>query len=648
MKHYKKILVSAILCATLVACNSSNNNNGKAISLSILHMNDHHSHINADDFDYDVSALSLSDKLEDGSNISEVSVTYGGFPMMKTLFDNLAATATNPIKIHSGDAMTGTVYYSLFKGEADAAVMNDICFDVFALGNHEFDDGDAGLARFLDFLNRGSCNTPVLAANVVPHAQSPIANDYIQPYKLMEFEGEQVGIIGIDIADKTKNSSQPDAETEFLNEIETSQKYIDELEAMGVNKIILVTHYQYKNDLLLAQSLTGVDVIVGGDSHSLLVPNYPVASSSDMSGEAPKNLTDIGFNAVGSYPSIETNLNGETVCIVQAWEYAHLMGMLQVDFDENGVVTHCSGSPQMPLDTTFVYEYSDDENRVLSTGDSQRVVAELEQLSEPVFVEPAASTQTLIDGFNEQVAVLEQTVIGEVSEDLCLDRWPGQARSTICDASATYEHGSDISNIVAKAFLTVTPTADIAIQNGGGVRVDVATGEYTIADAFTLLPFSNTLVTLNMTGAEIITVIEDALSNTLDDEGSTGSYPYASGLRFHVNASEIEGQRVSQVEVNSRLMGDWIAIDTSATYTVVTNDFIASGRDGYDTFGVIYNDSKFVDTYTEYAEGFIKYMTQLSENNQTQAKLPKDEYSTQGYIGTNGCDHSAQTDCEGF
>ena len=56
----------------------------------------------------------------------------------------------------------------MFKGEADAALMNEVCFDAFALGNHEFNEGNAGLVKFLDFLNAGDCSTPVLAANIKP------------------------------------------------------------------------------------------------------------------------------------------------------------------------------------------------------------------------------------------------------------------------------------------------------------------------------------------------------------------------------------------------------------------------------------------------------------------------------------------------
>lgn len=636
MKTALTLAVSGLLATALpitAAANHDKTRFDRPLTVNILHMNDHHSHLKADDFGYDVTGLNLYSTRTDGSAIEEVAVTYGGFPMLVNSFKLLERSLRNPIKIHSGDAITGTLYYSLFNGEADAAMMNQICFDAFALGNHEFDDGDTGLATFLDFLNAGNCETPVLAANVVPGETSAIREGYIQPYSIMDVQGQKVGMIGIDIADKTKNSSQPDDTTEFLDELETAQRYIDELSAKGVNKIILVTHYQYANDIELAKQLRGVDVIVGGDSHSLL------------GGET---LSNLGFNVVGDYPTRTTNADGNPVCIVQAWEYAHLLGRLQVKFDRRGNVKSCRGNPVMPFKGEFTYEDSDGSSKVLSGFDKWKVGLSLAKEKELMLSWEDESTTALLAGFDEQVSVLEQTVIGTVADDLCLERFPGQARSTLCDAAATYANGSDISNIVAKAFMSVTPTADFAIQNAGGVRVDVAPGNYTIADAFTLLPFSNTLVTLEMTGQQIKAVLEDALSNTLDDGGSTGSYPYASGLRFNVDASQSFGNRISNLEINPRVVGSWAAIDMNETYTVVTNDFIASGRDGYDTFGVIFNQGLFENTFTEYAQGFIDYVQALTEAELPVTKLPLEEYSTQSYIGSDGCDHSAQSDCTGF
>ncbi|WP_016956710.1 NAD nucleotidase [Catenovulum agarivorans] len=641
MKNLFKLSVLATACTALLAgCSIDINTNddddkqqAQAIDITILHMNDHHSHIAADDFDFDVSGLNLSAKADGDAAINEVKVTYGGFPMLVSLFNQEAANSNNVLKLHSGDAITGTLYYSLYKGEVDAAVMNQVCFDAFALGNHEFDDGDAGLANFLDELNSSDCVTPTLAANVVPAADSALKNGYIQPYTIVEKQGEKIGIIGIDIAGKTKNSSQPDDGTTFLDETTTAQHYIDELTDMGVNKIILMTHYQYENDLALVANLTGVDVVVGGDSHTLL---------------GDSTFSDLGFNPIAEYPTRVTDKAGNQVCVVQAWEYAHVMGKLAVSFDKYGKVTSCQGEPIMPISEQYVYEFSDSEDRTLSGQDMDLVTQALTSHSEIKVMQADATTSALLAGYDQQVDVLKQTIIGSVSADLCLERFPGEARSSLCNASAAYANGSDISNLVAKAFMMVTPTADIGIQNGGGVRVDVASGDYTIADAFTLLPFSNTLVTLDMTGQQIIDVLEDALSNALDNNGSTGSYPYAAGLRFDVDASATKGSRVSNVEVNSRVAASWTTIDTSATYTVVTNDFIASGQDGYTTFGTVFNAGNYVDTYTEYAQGFIDYVEMLTDNNMTLDKLPADEYSTQKYIGRDGCDHSTATDCTGY
>ncbi len=629
MKAIKSLLAGALTCVSAAAFAQSQ------LDVTVLHINDHHSHLQGDGLGLDVSALNLSTTLTDGSPVQEVEVSYGGFPLLISAMDRMASRVSNPIKIHAGDAITGTLFYTLFEGEADAALMNEVCFDVFALGNHEFDDGDAGLANFLDYLRSGSCDTPVLAANVVPGPMSALNNDdYLESYVIMEVEGQEIGIIGIDIAQKTKESSNPDDNTEFLDELETAQSNIDELTAMGVNKIILVTHYQYANDIALANNLSGVDVIVGGDSHTLL---------------GSQTLSDYGFPVGGEYPTLETDLNGNTVCIVQAWEYSHLFGRLRVRFNELGEVEFCRGNPIVPLDVDGVaFEDSSGDTMKLSGEDRRTVLKALVSNPEFQVATPDAAATSLIEGFNSEVAELEQSVIGEVASDLCLERWPGQARSTLCDRSATYQMGSDISNIVAKAFLTVSPTADIGIQNGGGVRVDVAAGEFTIADAFTLLPFSNTLVILDMTGQQIIDVLEDALANTLDAGGSSGSYPYASGLRYHVDASAEFGGRVSNVEVNPQVAGDWVAIDPDTTYRVVTNDFIASGQDGYNTFGTVFDAGLVEDTFVEYAQGFIDYVEGLTDMGESVDLLPESEYSTQYYIGSDGCDHMQDDTCEGF
>lgn len=97
--------------------------------------------------------------------------------------------------------------------------------------------------------------------------------------------------------------------------------------------------------------------------------------------------------------------------------------------------------------------------------------------------------------------------------------------------------------------------------------------------------------------------------------------------------------------MNSQVAGTWAAINPAATYRVVTNDFIASGQDGYTTFSVPFDAGNYEDTYTEYAQGFINYVEALTEDGQQVQKLPIEEYSTQLFIDADGCNHSIGAGC---
>jgi len=151
-------------------------------------------------------------------------------------------------------------------------------------------------------------------------------------------------------------------------------------------------------------------------------------------------------------------------------------------------------------------------------------------------------------------------------------------------------------------------------------------GDFSVNDAYTLLPFSNTMFNLVMTGEQIMNVLEDALDFYLDPTGSWGAYPRASGLRFDVNEALPKGSRVSNLEVNAKLAASWAPIDMSATYTVVTNNYIVIPKDGYYEFGNV-DDSLKYDTYVEYAQSFIEY----AESVGVLAPVSVDRASTQNW-----------------
>jgi len=567
----------------------------KAARITLLHINDHHSHLTESSAGYvnifgDDIPSSVSDN---NSGTTYIRAYYGGFPRIVSAFKALEAEAVSSdrdvLKLHAGDAVTGTTFYTLFKGGADAKLMTHVCFDAFELGNHEFDDGDAGLANFLTELDTAhdasSCESApvVLGANVVPREGSPILDSSVPPIeksKIFELSnGEKVAIVGINTAKKTMESSQPDEGTILLDEKETAQAEIDNLKADGINKIIVLTHIGYNKDLELMADLDGVDVVVGGDSHSLLGNNYTEAIT--------------GFTR-GPYATEVAKADGSKVCVVQAWDYAKVIGKLDIDFDEFGVVTACSGNPVFPFNPTRVtvrdvrprYDMSAEDAALVMTSLVEKSMGQAQLVEE----DEAASSDLAV--FSEQVDILSQTVVAQVSEYIALESDP--AESGACD-------------LVAQGFLlNPLSTADVAIQNRGGCRSNLEQGDFTVNDAYTLLPFSNTMVNFNMTGAEIYAVLEDAVDFYLDPDGSWGAYPRASGLRFYVTMTANKGSRINNIEVNSRLAGAWVPIDMSETYVVVTNNFIADGRDGYYQFGSMPEEDR-VDTFVEYAQSFIEY-----------------------------------------
>jgi 5'-nucleotidase len=126
--------------------------------------------------------------------------------------------------------------------------------------------------------------------------------------------------------------------------------------------------------------------------------------------------------------------------------------------------------------------------------------------------------------------------------------------------------------------------------------------------AFTLLPFTNVLVEMDLRGSEVLAALEDAAANHLDAGQSDGSHPYAAGLRWNLDISKPKGQRFTQVQVRNRTTGAWTALDPNASYVLVTNDFIASGRDGYTALGTAYTANRYVNTYLLYTQSFVDYV----------------------------------------
>lgn len=615
--RYPSLIAAALVAAALVACGSSDD--AKPLELTILHINDHHSRLEAETTNLLVTTA--------GGTRESVTFEFGGAARVTQAIDELAAGRANVLKLHAGDAITGDLYYTITDGQADAALMNTVCYDAFVLGNHEFDSGDGGLKRFLDFLYTPACATPVLSANVRPRVgTSPLAprsaGDYFKPYTIVKRDGEPIGIVGVTVAGKTRDSSRPDATTEFLDELTSAQAAINDLRGQGINKIILLTHQGHGADQAMARALSGVDVIVGGDSHTLL---------------GPESLSAYGLTPAGSYPTRTTDKDGKPVCVVQAWQYNYAVGELRVRFNGAGEVEQCDGQPHVLIGNAT--RRSASGAAALSDADRAAIAADLAAQPALRVAAPSARAVAALAPFATQRAAFASTVAGAATENLCLRRVPGGkrdiTRSSLGDACNrnpfTDAHGGDAQQLVALAFLEQGRTfggVDIALQNAGGVRIDIPQGSITVGTIYSLLPFRNTLVRLTMTGAEIKQTLEDAIGFVLAASGNTGAFPYAANLRWTVDLNRPANSRFSNLEFKNAA-GDWVPFDLAATYRVITNDFLADGQDGWVTLRSI-TGSRRENTFLDYADSFLRY----TQTKVSVAKLPAGEYSTQVFVDT--------------
>ena len=610
------LLVSSMF---LTGCNNDSKENTnitpvippKPLEVNLVHINDSHSHL-----DEESTILMLETSM---GKREEIQVSNGGFARVAALMNTLASTEKNPIKIHSGDAITGDLYFTLKEGEAEADLMNSVCFDTLTLGNHEFDNTDDGLKKFIGFLNdKGNCEnkTQVLSANVEFGKTSALyQTNLVKPYTVMEKEGQKIALIGLTIANKTKNASRPNQDTVFNDEVVTAQKYIDELKQQGINKIIVQSHLGYGLEKDLATKLSGVDVIVGGDSHTLL---------------ADAKLKSYGISPEGDYPTVLKNKDGDQVCVVQAWQYSYVVGQLKVNFDADGKIEACAGKANVLIGDDFKRTAKDAPALMSTELDS--IKRDIESSNALRIVQPDAKALSILEPYKVAKNLLGKEIVATAEQNLCLRRVPGMTKDTsrsslgdVCNKSDFInQHGGDVQQLVAEAFLQQGKKffgADISIQNGGGVRVDLPQGDVSVEKIYTVLPFKNTLVQLKVTGQEIKNVLEDAMDGVANKK-NTGSYPYAGGLQWDVDLSKNKGERVSNLKVRNA-EGQYVALNPAQTYQVITINFLADGQDFYDSFKNITGERR-VEVGLDYADAFLKY----AESAKVLKRLPVEFYST--------------------
>lgn len=371
-------------------------------SLTILHTNDFHARFEP------ISKYDSPCGAEDNAE----GKCFGGSARLSTVIAAAKARSNNSILVDGGDQFQGTLFYTYYKGAVAAEMMNQFGYDAMTVGNHEFDDGPEVLRGFMD-----SVNFPILMSNADVSGEA-LLDGSLQKSTIIERGGEKLGLIGLTPQD-TDDLASPGDNITFTDPVGAVQAEVDKLTAAGVNKIIVLSHSGYATDQRVAAETTGVDVIVGGHSNTLL------SNTSDR--------------AAGPYPTMV----GSTA-IVQAYAYGKFLGELNVTFDDDGNITEAVGEP-------IVTDGTVTEDQAVKDR-----IAELAVPLEEVRNRVVASSAEAIDGDRANCRAVE-CQMGNLVADAMLDRVKDQGIQIAIANGGGLRSSIDAGEVTMGEVLTVLP-----------------------------------------------------------------------------------------------------------------------------------------------------------------------------------------------
>ncbi|OAN85874.1 bifunctional metallophosphatase/5'-nucleotidase [Sulfitobacter geojensis] len=370
--------------------------------LTILHTNDFHARFEP------ISKYDGPCSAEDNGE----GKCFGGSARLMSAITEARSRTNNAILVDGGDQFQGTLFYTYYKGALAAEMMNQMGYDAMTVGNHEFDDGPEVLKGFMD-----AVEFPVLMSNADVSAE-PLLADKLAKSTIIERGGEKLGLIGLTPED-THELASPGDNIAFSDPVAAVQGEVDRLTAEGVNKIIVLSHSGYGVDQKVAAETTGVDVIVGGHSNTLL-----------------SNTND---RASGPYPTMV----GDTA-IVQAYAYGKFLGELNVTFDDAGNITEAKGEP-LVMDA----EVAEDEGTVARIAEA---AAPLEEIRNKV----VAQTDEAIGG-DRAVCRAQECTMGNLIADAMLARVKDQGIDIAIQNSGGIRASIEAGEVTMGEVLTVLP-----------------------------------------------------------------------------------------------------------------------------------------------------------------------------------------------
>jgi 5'-nucleotidase / UDP-sugar diphosphatase len=438
-----------------------------------------------------------------------------GYAKLATLLNWGRSFTKDILLLDAGDVTHGTNFANLFEGQTILMLLDMLGYDAVAPGNHDFNYGYKVLVEDARMAEKYS-DTRVLCANVLDE------DGYLvfQPYQIYDYNGFKVAVIGLSTPD-TKTKAHP-----------------KNTEGLSFMSDLVVKNAQYAIDM--ANELADYVVILGH------VGEDADGSSGITSDWICENINGIDLFVDGHS---HTDNSGKVVngaLIVQAGQYMNEVGIVEVHV-KNGAVT---GAYSLNITADDVTK--PEESKLAKALGIKAVPADPE-------------VTAYIESVNAQIDQAYSKVIATVPVKLDGERANVRTKQT------------NLSKLICQA-MTAETGADFTITNGGGIRASIAKGNVTVGDVNTVLPFTNTIAVVEITGVQIYEALEHGYSKYPETNGAFSQ----TDLQVVFNPRGEVGSRIVKVFLN----GKAVAKD-STVYHCATNDFVAAGGDGYTMMGKV-------------------------------------------------------------
>ena len=450
--------------------------------------------------------------------------TTSGTPVAAELAENVSDVvfANNPTRtliLSGGDNYQGTAMSNLEYGKPVMQVFNAMGVAASAVGNHEF---DWGLDKVTGITQSVYSNYPFVCANLFYKGTN---NTVFDPYQIFTLDGEKIAVVG-GLTEDTPNIVLADniAPYDVRSNVTCVNAAAADARAHGAQVVIALIHEgdNYNNGASgpivdIAKQLTGVDAVLGGHTHSIVNTTVTTNAGATIPLEIGNaygcGFIDLKFYLGGDGKPVFTNAN-------------------------SGYYPEDTGS------TAFPFGYK------------------------------AASPK--IDGAVAQQVyqIVAQT---KLDEGPILNEVLGSAAITLTRAQAVSPCGESLAGNWSTDVIRNKVNADFGFMNNGGLRIDIPQGTITYSTMLAFQPFGNTITTCNMTGAQVKTVLEEAL--TPQSGYPDGRGVQISGLKFSYDMTQPVGSRVFRITKS-----DGTPVNMTGAYRVATNNFVSGGGDGFVVF----------------------------------------------------------------